>query len=174
MGCCPFLVGGSVFVDMLFIVTPILGFCDCSTCMFCCSLLYVHSCFAIIVMGKRESWLLCLLSHPGVSWLLCGSSSRCYGVVCSLWLWYFLIILTIFTVCQILRLGVSSLEMVKWGILVCAISTKISCAGLSIWAATCDFQQCGILTSVDSDEPVQPPFKPRNSKWCSISSLTVT
>ena len=27
---------------------------------------------------------------------------------------------------------------------------------------TCDFQ-CGILTSVDSDEPVQPPFKLRNS-----------
>ena len=26
---------------------------------------------------------------------------------------------------------------------------------------TCDFQQCGILTSVDSDEPVQPPFKLR-------------
>ena len=26
----------------------------------------------------------------------------------------------------------------------------------------CDFQQCGILTSVDSDEPVQPPFKLRN------------
>ena len=23
-----------------------------------------------------------------------------------------------------------------------------------IWATTCDFQQCGILTSVDSDEPV--------------------
>ena len=29
---------------------------------------------------------------------------------------------------------------------------------------TCDFQQCGILTSVDSDEPVQPPVKLRNSK----------
>ena len=27
------------------------------------------------------------------------------------------------------------------------------------------------MTSVDSDEPVQPPFKLRNSKWCSISSL---
>ena len=27
---------------------------------------------------------------------------------------------------------------------------------LSIVAMTCDFQQCGILTSVDSDEPVQP------------------
>ena len=30
----------------------------------------------------------------------------------------------------------------------------------------------GILTNVDSDEPVQPPFKFRNSKRCSISSLT--
>ena len=29
---------------------------------------------------------------------------------------------------------------------------------------SCDFQQCGILTSVDSDKPVQPPFKLRNSK----------
>ena len=28
-----------------------------------------------------------------------------------------------------------------------------------------DFQQCGILTSVDSDEPVQPLFKLRNSKF---------
>ena len=42
-----------------------------------------------------------------------------------------------------------------------------------IWAVTCDFQQCGILTSVDSYEPVQPPFKLRNSKWCSVSSFTV-
>ena len=42
-----------------------------------------------------------------------------------------------------------------------------------ISAMTCDFQQCGILTSVDSDEPVQPPFKLRKSKRCSVSSLTV-
>ena len=34
-----------------------------------------------------------------------------------------------------------------------------------------DFQQCGTLTSVDSDEPLQPLFKLRNSKWCSVSSL---
>ena len=40
-------------------------------------------------------------------------------------------------------------------------------------AATCDFQQCGILTSVHSDEPVQLPFKLRNLTWCSVSSLTV-
>ena len=37
----------------------------------------------------------------------------------------------------------------------------------------CDFQQCGILTGVDSEEPVQPPFKLRNSKLCSVSSVTV-
>ena len=29
------------------------------------------------------------------------------------------------------------------------------------------------LTSVDSDESVQPPFKPRNFKFCSVSSLTL-
>ena len=29
---------------------------------------------------------------------------------------------------------------------------------------TCDFRQCGILTSVDSEKPVQPLFKLRNSK----------
>ena len=37
----------------------------------------------------------------------------------------------------------------------------------------CDFQQCGILTSVDSDAPVQLPFKLRNSKWCSVIHLTL-
>ena len=44
--------GGSVVVDFLFIVTPIVGVCNCS--MFCCTLLYVHSSIAIILMGKRE------------------------------------------------------------------------------------------------------------------------
>ena len=29
---------------------------------------------------------------------------------------------------------------------------------------TCDFQQFGILTSVDSDEPVHPTVKLNNSK----------
>ena len=40
-------------------------------------------------------------------------------------------------------------------------------------AQLCAFQQCGILTSVDSGEPVQPPAKLRSSKCCSASSLTV-
>ena len=38
-----------------------MGFCNCS--MFCCALLYVHSSFAIILMGKKELVaLLCLSS----------------------------------------------------------------------------------------------------------------
>ena len=35
---------------------------------------------------------------------------------------------------------------------------------LNKYAATCDFQQCGIFTSVDSDEPMRSPVKLRNSK----------
>ena len=46
------LVPGYVVVAFLFIVTPIVGVCNCS--MFCCTLLYVHSSIAIILMGKRE------------------------------------------------------------------------------------------------------------------------
>ena len=42
-----------------------------------------------------------------------------------------------------------------------------------IWATTCDFQQCGILTWTDSDEHAQPPVKLRNSKCCSAGSWTV-
>ena len=37
-----------------------------------------------------------------------------------------------------------------------------------IWAVSCDFQQCGILTGIDSDKPVQPPFKLRHSKYPGI------
>ena len=42
--------------------------------------------------GREINWL------PDVLWLLmfCGSSSRSYVLVCSVWLWYFLIILTYF------------------------------------------------------------------------------
>ena len=39
-------------VDSLLIVTPIVGFCNCS--MFCYALLYVDSSFTIILMEKRE------------------------------------------------------------------------------------------------------------------------
>ena len=39
------------------------------------------------------------------------------------------------------------------------------------WAMTCDFQQCCILTWIDSDEPVQLLFKLRKYKWCSVSNL---
>ena len=45
--------------------------------------------------------------------------------------------------------------------------------GHAIWAMACDFHQCGILTSVYSDGPMQPPFKLRTSKRCLVSSLTI-
>ena len=64
LGCCPFLGGGSVVVDFLFIVTPILGVCNCS--MFCCTLFCVRSSIAIILIGKRELVALLNLS----SWCL--------------------------------------------------------------------------------------------------------
>ena len=50
------------------------------------------------------------------------------------------------------------------------LSLQILSSFNSMGALACDFQQCGILTIVDSDEPLQPPFKLRNSKWCSVSS----
>ena len=49
---------------LLFINTPNVGVCNCS--MFCCTLLYFPSSFAIILMGKRE--LVALLSL--YSWCL--------------------------------------------------------------------------------------------------------
>ena len=45
--------------------------------------------------------------------------------------------------------------------------------GILIWASARDFQQFDILTSVDSDGPLQPPVMLRNSKWRSVSSLTI-
>ena len=54
----------SYFILDLFIVSPIVGVCNCS--MFCCTLLYVHSSIAIILMGKRE--LIALLNLS--SWCL--------------------------------------------------------------------------------------------------------
>ena len=60
---------------LLFIVITIKGICNCS--MFCCMLLYVHSSFLIILMGKTE--LVALLKMSScclviVVWLFhCGA-----------------------------------------------------------------------------------------------------
>ena len=42
--------------------------------------------------------------------------------------------------------------------------SKVVFLHVPIWAATCDFQLCDILTCINADEPVQPLFKLRNSK----------
>ena len=35
------------------------------------------------------------------------------------------------------------------------------------------FNNVAFFTSVDSDKPLQPPFRLRNSKWYSVSSFTI-
>ena len=69
-------------MGLLFIVTPVVGVCNCS--MFCCTLLYVHSSIAIILMGKRElvallnlaSWCLVM-----VEWLFLAVQLGCLQFV---------------------------------------------------------------------------------------------
>ena len=67
-----------------------MGVCNCS--MFCCTLLYVHSSIAIILMGKRElvallnlsSWCLVmvewLFGAMGLSAVCDGGISRSYSL----------------------------------------------------------------------------------------------
>ena len=83
-----------MIADFVLIVTPIVGVCNYS--LFCCTLLYVPSSFAIILIGKRELVAMLSLSSWCLVIVVCSSSSRCHGFICSLLLWYFLIILTYF------------------------------------------------------------------------------
>ena len=66
------------YVDLLFLLLP----SSESVIVLCFVVWYFMS---ILVLQSswwgRESWLLCLVCLPGVSWLLCGSSSRCHGFV---------------------------------------------------------------------------------------------
>ena len=66
--------------------------------LFCYTLLWALSSFAIILTKKRELIVLQLSSWCLVTVMLVyrGSFSRCHGMVCSMWLWSFLIILTYF------------------------------------------------------------------------------
>ena len=61
-----------------------MGVCNCS--MFCCTLLYVHSSIAIIIMGKRERELVALLNLSSwclvmVEWLFLAVPWCCLRVV---------------------------------------------------------------------------------------------
>ena len=48
--------------------------------------------------------------------------------------------------------------------------TRMGHLNILVKRITCAFQQCGILTSVDLDEPIQPPVKLRSSKLMEYSS----
>ena len=43
-----------------------------------------------------------------------------------------------------------------------SLDTSARASIRDVCAMTCDFQQCDILTCVDLDKSVQPPFKHRN------------
>ena len=79
-------------------------FCCCRFIVYCCShcrgsvfgpCFVMHYSVSFLVFQSswcgRESWLLYLSRLPDVLWLLvfCGTSSRCRGLVCCVWLWYF-------------------------------------------------------------------------------------
>ena len=90
--------------------------------LFCYAFLCVHSGFATILKRKRKlvalpfSWLLCyslLSSSCMLLKMFCGSSSRCRGLVCSMWLWYFLIILMIKNQCVYITLILTLLSAKK-------------------------------------------------------------
>ena len=72
-----------------------------------------------------------------------------------------------------LRPNNSAYKTAQMHMLICAIVVYIaifmSCLISNVIqafvrAATCDFKKCGILTCVDSDEPLHSPFKLGNSK----------
>ena len=71
----------------IYIHLRIVGVCNCS--MFCCTLLYVHSSIAIILMGKRE--LVALLNWS--SWCLV-MVERLFLVVPRGCLWFVIVVFT--------------------------------------------------------------------------------
>ena len=131
--------------NFLFIVTPIVGVCNCS-------MFVVRYFMSILVLQSswrgRERWLLCLICPPGVLWWLSGSSSRCHGVVCGLWLWYFLIILTYYICCQ------RSSSTAAWRVTMSRNNCHIQLNGLQadahIWAFLCTLKK---VNEYDQDIP---------------------
>ena len=78
----PYGVSGQDRRDFLFIVNPIVGVCNCS--MFCCTLLYVNSSIAIILVGRRELIALLYLSSwclVMVEWLFLAVPRGCLQFV---------------------------------------------------------------------------------------------
>ena len=90
-------------------------------------------------MGKRESWMLCLVCLPGVSCLFCGYSSQCHGFVCSLWLWISQSYsLTIFGCHSCEQRWLWRVCTFVWSSLSLRPSSKLSCGGSNgYWMPIC-------------------------------------
>ena len=87
--------------------------------------------------GERESWMLCIVCLPGVSCLFCGYSFQCHGFVCSLWLWYFPIILTYYFWVSFMRTAMAFCTF-AWSSLSLRPSSKFLCCGSNgDWMPVC-------------------------------------
>ena len=73
-------------------------------------------------------------------------------------------------ICPSVYLQLKTKVNIRNGNYVCALTlyklmvSSVIQLKINIWASAWNFQQFGILTCVESDEPLQPPFKLRNSK----------
>ena len=152
-----------------------MGVCNCS--MFCCTLLYVHSSIAIILMGKRELVALLNLSSMCLVMVERLFLARCYGVVCGLWLWYFLIIITYYFGLFVLMLYDTVKKIYSHG---------GTCYCLLGWNSTKQRIKCLISASGESQtsDPSVPSitlyhWAPRlfelmlYSSWCFTSQSTI-
>ena len=102
-------------------------------------LCFVARCFVSLLVLQsswlgRESWLLGLICLPGVPWWLSGSSSQCHRVVCGLWLWYFLIILSYYFSWSPAGKGLTFWHSCMWCFLVfMSLSRVVSCVRCDTW-----------------------------------------
>ena len=93
LGCCAFWGVGSVIVDLMFYVTPIV--CGGSVLVFLLVCITLKLCDEEKAGCFAGCWLLCFncLTDVLLQLIFCGSSSWYLGLVW-VWLWYFLIMLT--------------------------------------------------------------------------------
>ena len=114
------------------------GFC------FCLCLLWNTLCPFLVLQSSwrgRESWLLCFRCFMDVLllWMFCDSSSRCHGSACSVWMWYFLIIITYF----LLQLQIPTLYWYTWETMTKIIVEIFHQINTAKWRLTFDLKAYG-------------------------------
>ena len=126
----------------------------------------------------RESWLLCLICLPGVTWWLSGSSTRCHGVVCGLWLWYFLIILTYYFQSNLGSFFTTRIYSVEPLLVIMVQKGRLNRGSFSLWPSTVELNDWKALfmTSfliICKKYILYSSERVVNLKWSRTSSLPI-